>query len=266
MTNEEATMSESRAKLEQILELLLSEENEKAEEMLHEYVVAKARSEYERVLEAEDEEVEESEEAVEESETVDEVVDQSNDFEDDILADEEEIENDESGIDEAEDEEGEEGAEGEEDLEDKVDDLEAELEDLRAEFEKLMAGEEGEEEHGDMEMGDDEMGGDMEVDMDGEDEMMDSVEYDLDEEVDEDSEVVEEATKLQDKVAAPKAPIADASNGTSPVAKHKAGWETGAPVKAKDGGEGNKGANKPKNHTPTNNMGIKPVKVNAPKA
>jgi len=262
-------MSESRAKLEQILELLLSEDNEKAEEMLHEYVVAKARSEYERVLEAEDEEVEESEEAVEESETVDEVVDKSNDFEDDILADEEEIENDESGLDEAEDEEGEEeGGEGEEDLEDKVDDLEAELEDLRAEFEKLMAGEEGEEEHGDMDMGDAE-GGDMEVDMggeEGEDEMMDSVEYDLDEEVDEDSEVVEEATKLQDKVAAPKAPAVDASNGTSPVAKHKAGWETGAPVKAKDGGEGNKGANKPKNHTPTNNMGIKPVKVNAPKA
>ena len=48
-------MSESRAKLEQVLELLLSEDNDKAEELLHEYVVAKARSEYERVLEAEDE-------------------------------------------------------------------------------------------------------------------------------------------------------------------------------------------------------------------
>ena len=40
-------MSESRSKLEQILELLLAEENEKAEEMQHEYVVSKARSEYE---------------------------------------------------------------------------------------------------------------------------------------------------------------------------------------------------------------------------
>jgi exosome complex component RRP41 len=259
-------MSESRAKLEQILELLLSEDNEKAEEMLHEYVVAKARSEYERVLEAEDEEVEESEEAVEESETVDEVVDKSNDFEDDILADEEEIENDESGLEEAGEEGEEAGEEGEEDLEDKVDDLEAELEDLRAEFEKLMGGEEGDDEM-DMDMGDAE-GGDMEVDMGGEegdDEMMDSVEYDLDEEV-EDGEVVEEATKLQNSVAAPKAPVADASNGTSPVAKHKAGWETGAPVKAKDGGAGNSGANKPKNHTPTSNIGIKPAKVNAPKA
>ena len=255
-------MSESRAKLEQILELLLSEDNEKAEEMLHEYVVAKARSEYERVLEAEDE-VEESEEAVEESEeTFDEVVDKSNDFENDILADEEEIENDESGIEEGEDEEGEEaGEEGEEDLETKVDDLEAELEDLRAEFEKLMGGEESDDE---MDMGDEEgamdMGGE-----EGEDEMMDSVEYDLDEEV-EDGEVVEEATKLQNSVAAPKAPVADASNGTSPVAKHKAGWETGAPVKAKDGGAGNAGANKAKNHSPTNNIGLKPAKVNVPKA
>ena len=256
-------MSESRAKLEQILELLLSEDNEKAEEMLHEYVVAKARSEYERVLEAEDE-VEESEEAVEESEeTFDEVVDKSNDFENDILADEEEIENDESGIEEGEDEEGEEaGEEGEEDLETKVDDLEAELEDLRAEFEKLMGGEESDDE---MDMGDEEgamdMGGE-----EGEDEMMDSVEYDLDEVADEDGEVVEEATKLQNSVAAPKAPVADASNGTSPVAKHKAGWETGAPVKAKDGSAGNAGANKAKDHTPTNNIGLKPAKVNVPKA
>jgi len=100
----------------------------------------------------------------------------------------------------------------------------------------------------------------------GEDDMMDSVEYDLDEEVDEDNEVVEEATKLSNPVAKPKEPAADASNGVSPVAKHKAGWETGAPVKAKDGSAGNSGANKPKDHTPTNNIGLKPAKVNVPKA
>ena len=63
-------MSESRNKLEDILELLLSEENDKAEEMLHEYVVAKARAEYEKVLDEDvsEEVAEESEEAVEESE------------------------------------------------------------------------------------------------------------------------------------------------------------------------------------------------------
>ena len=67
-------MSESRANLEQILELLLAEENEQAEELLHEYVVAKARQQYERVLD-ESEEVEEDldeSEELEESEEVDE--------------------------------------------------------------------------------------------------------------------------------------------------------------------------------------------------
>jgi exosome complex component RRP41 len=257
-------MSESRTKLEQILELLLAEDNTKAEEMLHEYVVSKARAEYERVLDESEEEVEETVDS-EDEEAVEETIDQSNDFEDDILADETEIESDEAGFNEGEDEEGEEGEEageeGEEDLEDKVDDLEAELEDLRAEFEKLMSGDEGDMDDADMadmEAGDEDMMGD-------EDEMMDSVEYDLDEEV-EDGEVVEEATKLQNSVAAPKAPAADASNGTSPVAKHKAGWETGAPVKAKDGSAGNAGANKAKDHTPTNNIGLKPAKVNVPKA
>ena len=62
-------MSESN-KLEQILELLLAEENEKAEELLHEYVVDKARSQYEKVLdEAEEVEVDESEESEEEAAT-----------------------------------------------------------------------------------------------------------------------------------------------------------------------------------------------------
>ena len=63
-------MSESRSQLENILELLLAEENEKAEELLHEYVVAKARAEYEKVLDedvSEDEEVEESTESEEEA-------------------------------------------------------------------------------------------------------------------------------------------------------------------------------------------------------
>ena len=109
-------MSESRNKLEEILELLLAEENEKAEEMLHEYVVAKARAEYENILdedssadseeveeakESEEEAVEEAEESEEEAveetaeteeEAVEEEIDQTASFEDDIRADEEEIE------------------------------------------------------------------------------------------------------------------------------------------------------------------------------
>ena len=252
-------MSESRAKLEQILELLLAEDNAKAEEMLHEYVVAKARAEYERVLDESEEEVEEVEETVdsEDEDAVEETIDQSNDFEHDILADESEIESDESGFSEG-DEEGEEGEEGDDDLEDKVDDLEAELEDLRAEFEKLMAGED------DMDMGDEET-----VDMDmgdaGDDEMMDSVEYDLDEEV-EDGEVVEEATKLSNAVAAPKNAAETSASPFTKAPKHTSVTGAGAPVRIKDGGAGNAGANKAKDHTPTNNIGLKPAKVNVPKA
>ena len=94
-------MSESRTKLEQILELLLAEDTEQAEEMLHEYVVSKARSEYEKVLdESEEDEVEESaEEEVDESfDEVEEAIDDSDavgDFESDIEETEDEIEEDE---------------------------------------------------------------------------------------------------------------------------------------------------------------------------
>jgi len=263
-------MSESRTKLEEILELLLAEENEKAEEALHEYVVAKARAEYEKVLdedssdseeveetveeaeESEEEAVEEAEEseeeAVEEEFEVDEVIDQSNDFEDDILRDnEEEIDGDEMGEEE-----------GEGDLEDKVDDLEDELEDLKAEFEKLLADEEGGE-------GDDaeELEMDMEDEMEMGDEMdMESVEYDLDEATDED-EVVEEATKLSDNVAEPKGGEAD--NSESPLSKSpkknfKVDGVKGG-IDNKDGGEGNKGDNKPKDHTPTDNINVEPKKA-----
>ena len=94
---------------------------------------------------------------------------------------------------------------------------------------------------------------------------MDSVEYDLDEEVEEDSEVVEEATKLQDKVAAPKAPADEGAKSFAAPKKHFNLSGQSVP-KIKDGSEGDKGANKPKDHTPTNNMGIKPAKVSVPKA
>lgn len=253
-------MLESRAKLEQILELLLSEDTDRAEELLHEYVVSKARAEYERVLESEDED--------EDDEDLDETIDQSNDFEDDITSDEDEIEADESGLhEEGEDEdmldmggeegeeEGEEGEEeGEDDLEDKVDDLEAELADLRADFEKLMADEAGEEEHADLDLDSEDDDGE-----EAEDEF-ESFSYDLDEEIDEDSEVVEEATKLQDKVAAPK-PGQDDSPKTYSAPKKRFQLGGQSVPKNHDGSDGDKGANKPKDNTPTDNIGIKPAKA-----
>jgi hypothetical protein len=111
---------------------------------------------------------------------------------------------------------------------------------------------------------DEEAGDDMEMDMDmdmGDDMEEESIEYDFEESIEEEDEVVEEATKLSDKVADPKGGEHDSSNSTSPVAKHKDGWETGAPVKAKDGGDGDSGDNSPKDHTPTSNINVEPKKA-----
>jgi hypothetical protein len=91
---------------------------------------------------------------------------------------------------------------------------------------------------------------------------LESVEYDLDEEVAEEDEVVEEATKLQDKVADPKGGAGDAE-GESPFTKAPAKTKVegaGEPVKAKDGGEGNKG-DSAKDYTPSDNIKVEPKKV-----
>ena len=264
-------MSE-RSKLEQVLEFLLAEDNERAEELLHEYVVETARQEYERILD-EDEVVEETkeddeseEEAVEESteedeeEAVEETIDQADpeaDFISDVEEADDEIESDEVGEMEMDGEGEEEEGEEEEELEDKVDELESELEDLRAEFEKLLS---------DDESGDEEIEGDMEPMGDMEPEMEEeSVEYDLDEEVaEDDDEVVEEATKLQDAVAAPKG--GDAGEGESPFTKQPKGTAVsspngaGNPVKTTDGSDGNKGEGAKVNPT-TDNIKVEPKKA-----
>ena len=250
----ETTMSESRTQLETILELLLAEENEKAEEMLHEYVVAKARAEYEKVLdedsssdaEVDEEAVEETVEA--EEEAVEETIDDSDPaggLVDEILQDEEEIEGDEVGEEEMEDDK----EEHSDDLEDEVEEIKDELEDLKAEFEKLLADEEGDEmedgEEAEMEVGD-------ELDLE-------SVEYDLDEEVTDEDEVVEEATKLSDNVAMPSAPADDNKDAPLPSGGSKV-EKSGSPVKSKDGSEGNHG-DSAKDHTPTDNIKVEPKKV-----
>lgn len=263
-------MSESRTNLEQILELLLAEDTEKAEELLHEYVVAKARAEYERVLD-------EAEEEVEEDIHRDS---KSKDFEEEIMDDEEEIhqdtveaeEEDEEPVemgdmdfDSEEEDEDEDEDEAEDDIEDKVEDMEADLEDLRRELESLIAAQ------GDMDMEDDmempamdDMEDEMDMEDDMEDEMMDSVEYDLDE-----MEDLEEATQLQDKVAEPKGGAHDAE-GESPFTKapkHSKVSSQGAPVKAKDGGEGSKDhGHGVKEQNPTDsNIDVDHKKAAAPK-
>ena len=147
-----------------MLELLVNEDKEAAQELFHEIVVEKSRDIYEGLLEDETDVEETTDEEVEE--TTDEEVDEATDEEVDESSDEEVEENfdldefeveadDDMGGDPADDmmadlgmddEEGDEDEGEEGDMEDRVEDLEDALEDLKAEFEKMMAGDEGDDE------------------------------------------------------------------------------------------------------------------------
>jgi hypothetical protein len=138
-----------RNKFEQLIEYIINEETEKANELFHNIVVEKSRDIYnELVAEEMDEEVDEAfgEEGGDMS------MDQTDDMMGDIAADEEGMDSDDDMggdmDDMGNDMDGEEG-EGDS-MEDRVVDLEDALDDLKAEFEKLMADEEGEPEHNDM--------------------------------------------------------------------------------------------------------------------
>lgn len=165
-------------KLEQVLDLLLSEDSDQAAELLHQIIVEKARVIYESIVEEEDDA--EDDEQLDES---DEVGGEPNkDFTDEIASDKEEVDSDEQNDGEAGGEEAGEGDEfdaeeddgeddmemGEGDVEDRVEDLESQLADLRAEFDALMGEEMQEPQHADLDVEmdaevepgmDDEMGG-----------------------------------------------------------------------------------------------------------
>jgi hypothetical protein len=180
-----------RSKFEQMLEYLISEEQEKAKEIFHQLVVEKSREIYETIL-AEDfsEEVEEGMEVTfRETETEDDTMEAGDDMDMDDMDmmggdDDGDVGGDATddfmGDIEGGDEEGMDGAEGEGEIEDRVMDLEDALDDLRAEFEQMM-GDEGGDEGGDdfgaaddEEESDDEMGADDEEGEDDEEEIKDS--------------------------------------------------------------------------------------------
>jgi hypothetical protein len=163
-----------RSKFEQMLEHLISEEEDKAKEIFHQLVVEKSREIYENILsedfqEEEEEEVDESaDEDVDESEEeVDENFSFEADDEDEVGAEGGEDDGDVGGDatddfmgDLESDDEGDDiGGEG--DIEDRVMDLEDALDDLRTEFEQMMGGDDdmGGDDMGDMDdMGGDDMG------------------------------------------------------------------------------------------------------------
>lgn len=141
-------------KFEQLLDLLVNEEHEKANELFHEIVVEKSRDIYETIIadeakEEEDESTEMEESDEEQEESVEEAFgepegEEGGDATDDFVSsvsDEEE-----PGMDDGEEGGGDESPATKSD----VQDLEDALEELKAEFEKLMAGEAEEPEHDDM--------------------------------------------------------------------------------------------------------------------
>jgi len=158
-------------KFNQLIELLIAEDEEKAQELFHEIVVERSRSIYENLI---DEETVDEEEEVAEDETVEEEAVEESDFDEELGGDAaddmiDDIEADEQGLAVEDDD-------SDEEIEDRVVDLEDALDELKAEFEKIMGGDEEEGPEMDMDM-DDEM--DMEMgdeEADEEEEEMESVE------------------------------------------------------------------------------------------
>ena len=253
-------MSEMSSKMEQVLEYLVNGEQDKAEALLHDAIVEKARSIHEELVnttteESKEEAVEETkEEATEEAveETTEEAVEEAKDSEEtveetvggetgdadaDLKAelkakteeDSEEIDYEETNEDDG-DEDGEADDHDHEDVEDKVDDLADALEELKAKFDDIVNGG-GEEEAGD------------------EDEApaMPGMEDEADESIEtpaESTQELEEAELKPVKVASPdgsdntKSPVADKNDmGGTASNTAQGGEEKGAPApKAADMG------------------------------
>lgn len=143
-------------KLEQVLDLLLSEDSDQAAELLHQIIVEKARVIYESIVEEDDAEDDGQ------LDEADEVGGEPNkDFTDEIASDKEEVDADEHNDGEAGGEEAGEGSEEEnaedeededeeDDVEERVEDLESQLAELRAEFDALMGEELQEPNHSDL--------------------------------------------------------------------------------------------------------------------
>jgi hypothetical protein len=198
---------ESVDKFQQMLEYLVNEDNEKAEELFHDIVVEKSRQIYEDLLAEElaDDEIEEAdEEEVEESDEDEEVAEDFDLDEFDVEeapmggdpADDMEMDMDDEDMDMDDDDMDMDADGGEPATQDDIKDLEAELADLKAEFEELMSDMDGDDE--DMDMDDEDMDMDDEdMDMEKESDEYEEVEESDDEEVEEsDDEEVEESQPM----------------------------------------------------------------------
>lgn len=204
-------------KFEKLVEYIINEDEEKAQELFHQIVVEKSREIY--------------------NDLVSESEDQTDDFVADIEADEygSDMHAEDEDMDDMEDEGDEQEEADDEELEDRIVDLEAELDALKAEFDAMMADEDDDgdidgHEH-DMDMGDEEVEEEYTFEAEEDDEDEDE------EELEEGEEIVREYTE---KVAPAKG---EDHKATSPVAGKndmggttanivKGGTENGGKVKA----------------------------------
>ena len=180
-------MSQMSSKLEQVLEFLVNGEQDKAQELLHDTIVEKAREIHEEIVNSQENDTvtekesseETTEEAVEEAadseeEAVEETVGGTGDQEEDLKAelkqkaeeDAEEIDYEQTNEDDDEDDDDDDAKEDEEheeeveDMKKEVNDIEQALEDLKAKFNELVGNkdeepadeESDEEDNGDMGM------------------------------------------------------------------------------------------------------------------
>lgn len=160
--------------LSQMLEHLVNDEQQKAEELFHEYVVAKSREIYEELIESEIAEEEDDEEGEEEDE-VDESFDDES-FDDETFEADDDIGGDptddlESDLDADMDDEGDMDDldmddQGDRDPEELFQDLESIVDELQAKFDE-MGGEDDMDDEGDMDTDDE---GDMDMDDEGDEE------------------------------------------------------------------------------------------------
>lgn len=144
------------SKYEQLIDLIINEQEDKARELFHQIVVEKSREIYESLIDEQDlEEIggNQVEELVDEISADEAGMEEGDEME--VADDEEVVVGDEEG--EAEDEMSMDSEGGEEEIEDRVMDLEDALDELKAEFDALMGGSDDEAGDMDMDMGGDEM-------------------------------------------------------------------------------------------------------------
>jgi len=160
-------------KFEQLVEFIINEDEDKAQELFHEIVVQKSREIYNDLVNESDDQTDDFVSDIEADEYGTDMhaedSDMDDDMEDDMEADEDSNEQDDADV---------------EEIEDRVVDLEAELDALKSEFDAMMTDDEPE------------------MDMDDEPEMEEALAFENDsDEVEDDEEIVREYVE---KVAAPK--------------------------------------------------------------